>query len=79
MDGDYELVIVASCTPYRETPIFKKYATDFVWILSRTPEISEEQKLRAFNYLRDHKFDIDSLEQTPQKGETCEKFHKGEI
>lgn len=51
MEGNYDLVVVVSCSPYRENPIFASRAEDFVWILSRTPVISEKSKEKAFEYL----------------------------
>ncbi len=57
LDADYQLVAVSE--PKRE----------YLWVLSRTPEVDPEAYRQLLNRLEASGFDLDRLEHSPQGGE----------
>lgn len=62
VDDDYSVAAVVSCNKV----LF--YSSSDVWILSRTPEVSQEKYQGVISHLQTAGFDLGDLESTTQHG-----------
>lgn len=62
--ADYRIAYLS--TDYTTTVIARN-ARDYVWIMARTPQISDEQYLKLTEFISDLGYDMSKLRKVPQK------------
>lgn len=62
--GDYRIIYLAD--DY-STTVIGRQKRDYVWLMARTPEISDEQYRRALHVIQAAGYDMDTLRRVPQQ------------